>query len=305
MKKLVFLAMVSLLPFQAFCNPFSANPEGVGIAAFNIRIFGRSKMKKPEVVRHLVRITKRYDIVLIQEILDKSGTAIRKLLGEVNRSDSYRMVLGERIGRSSMKEQYAFPYRPSKLEVLGHYQYPDEGRPDDSFHREPLAVRFRVLKTGFDFLLIAIHTDPDEAVGEIDRLAAVYDASAVKLGDGGALILGDFNADCSYVKRRDWAGIRLRKDRRFTWLIGDSADTTVSKNTDCAYDRFVAVGGVSSRVRGAKVFRFGIRIDERTGFECQRSLSSRAGSRVAPVNTQPCITAAGNCLDRRSKKLYP
>lgn len=52
------------------------------------------------------------------------------------------------------------------------------------------------------------------------------------------MFLGDFNADCSYVKQSDWASIRLRSSDVFKWLIPDSADSTVGKS-DCAYDRWV------------------------------------------------------------------
>lgn len=55
------------------------------------------------------------------------------------------------------------------------------------------------------------------------------------------LFLGDFNADCSYVREQDWAAIRLRSSEVFKWLIPDSADTTVG-NSDCAYDRIVVCG---------------------------------------------------------------
>lgn len=55
------------------------------------------------------------------------------------------------------------------------------------------------------------------------------------------LFLGDFNADCSYVRAHDWPGIRLRSSEIFKWLIPDSADTTVGKS-DCAYDRIVVCG---------------------------------------------------------------
>lgn len=55
------------------------------------------------------------------------------------------------------------------------------------------------------------------------------------------LFLGDFNADCSYVREQDWGDIRLRSSEVFKWLIPDSADTTVG-NSDCAYDRIVVCG---------------------------------------------------------------
>lgn len=55
------------------------------------------------------------------------------------------------------------------------------------------------------------------------------------------LFLGDFNADCSYVRAQDWPAVRLRSSEVFKWLIPDSADTTVG-NSDCAYDRIVVCG---------------------------------------------------------------
>lgn len=54
------------------------------------------------------------------------------------------------------------------------------------------------------------------------------------------IIAGDFNADCSYVTGREWAGVRLRTDPRFEWLLGDDIDSTVG-NSNCAYDRSVDV----------------------------------------------------------------
>jgi hypothetical protein len=50
------------------------------------------------------------------------------------------------------------------------------------------------------------------------------------------MILGDLNADCSYVPQSQWPNISLRTREEFIWWIGDSVDTTV-KSTDCAYDR--------------------------------------------------------------------
>lgn len=51
------------------------------------------------------------------------------------------------------------------------------------------------------------------------------------------IILGDLNADCSYVTIKGWRAVRLRSDPKFRWLIGDEQDTTVREKTHCAYDR--------------------------------------------------------------------
>ncbi len=49
------------------------------------------------------------------------------------------------------------------------------------------------------------------------------------------LLMGDFNADCSYVGKTKLKALKLKKSG-YHWLIPDDADTTVS-STDCAYDR--------------------------------------------------------------------
>ena len=37
------------------------------VATFNIKVFGKTKMSKPEIVEELVTIFERYDLVAVQE----------------------------------------------------------------------------------------------------------------------------------------------------------------------------------------------------------------------------------------------
>ena len=77
---------------------------------------------------------------------------------------------------------------------------------------------------------------PTDAVTEIDHLVDVYDDAKTRFGINDAIIMGDFNAGCTYVND-DWSSIRLATDHRFYWLINDVKDTT-SASTECAYDRY-------------------------------------------------------------------
>jgi len=85
-------------------------------------------------------------------------------------------------------------------------------------------------------VLIGVHTDPDEAVEEMEALVNVHSAVRRRWNTDDILIMGDLNADCRYASDRARRRLRLRTDRRFTWLIGDDVDTTTT-NTDCTYDR--------------------------------------------------------------------
>ena len=91
------------------------------------------------------------------------------------------------------------------------------------------------------FVAVGIHTSPEKAVEEISALADVFDGVKRSLGLDNVLIMGDFNAGCDYVKYESWPRIKLATDKRFIWLISNSADTT-TKGTDCPYDRLVVAG---------------------------------------------------------------
>ena len=227
-----------------------ANPDILTLGAFNVQVFGKSKMRKDGVLENLVAILSRYDVVLFQEIRDSSGTAIAGLMDALNAAtgNQYAIELSERLGRTSSKEQYAYIYKPSKVEVTSSYVFDDGPEPDDdAFEREPYVVHFSATQHDYDFTLVGIHTSPKHAFDEIDALFPVYEDAVAKLGDEDIILLGDLNASCNYVRQSRIDNLVLRQDQRFTWHIDDYADTTTS-NTKCAYDRFITSGTVTERV---------------------------------------------------------
>merc|ERR1712168_27109 len=214
--------------------------NSLNLATFNIQIFGKSKMSKPDVVKDLVQILTQYDIVVIQEIRDASQVSFPQLIEQLNGAsiDEYQGLMGPRVGRTSSTEQYGFIYKTKIANVVSTYQYPDLL---DDFERPPYVVTFQ-LNSGPTFGMINIHTKPSDAVNEISHLVDVYDAWEAQSTFGNdAIILGDFNADCNYVCKTCWDEIDLWTDDRFTWLVGNNADTTTG-STDCAYDRVVTAG---------------------------------------------------------------
>ncbi|XP_047388752.1 LOW QUALITY PROTEIN: deoxyribonuclease-1-like 2 [Sciurus carolinensis] len=240
------------------------------IGAFNIQSFGDSKVSDPACGSVIAQILAGYDVMLVQEVRDPDLSAVSVLMEQVNRvsKHEYGFVSSEPLGRDQYKEMYLFIYRKDAVSVVDTYQYPD---PEDAFSREPFVVKFSAPGTGKaspalrpsrpvrplqpltppplppppaaakELVLIPLHAAPHQAVAEIDALYDVYLDVIDKWGADDMLFLGDFNADCSYVRAQDWAAIRLRSSEVFRWLIPDSADTTVG-NSDCAYDRIVVCG---------------------------------------------------------------
>ena len=85
--------------------------------------------------------------------------------------------------------------------------------------------------------LVGIHTQPSKAAEEIDALSDVLDYVETELGAQNVVLLGDFNAGCSYVTGAQWEVNRLKGRADVTWTIADHTDTTVHA-TNCAYDRY-------------------------------------------------------------------
>uniref|UniRef100_G1MHM5 Deoxyribonuclease n=1 Tax=Ailuropoda melanoleuca TaxID=9646 RepID=G1MHM5_AILME len=233
----------------------AAGATALRIGAFNIQSFGDSKVSDPACGGIIAQILAGYDITLVQEVRDPDLSAVSALMEQINSVSrhEYSFVSSEPLGRDQYKEMYLFVYRKDAVSVVDTYQYPD---PEDAFSREPFVVKFSAPGSGEvppptprghpappagEFVLIPLHAAPHRAVAEIDALYDVYLDVIDKWGTDDLLFLGDFNADCNYVREGDWPSVRLRSSEVFKWLIPDSADTTVG-NSDCAYDRIVACG---------------------------------------------------------------
>ena len=181
--------------------PVRQDDRVIRIATFNIQAFGPTKSSKPEVMNILAGIVRHFDIVAIQEIRSRDQTLIEKFVSLINQGDAasgpriYGHVLGPRLGRTSSKEQYAYIFDTQSVEVGTVYTVDD---PEDMLHREPLVSQFRVRgpdpREAFTFILVNIHTDPDEAEQEVDTMADVYRVvRQASQGEDDVLLLGDFN----------------------------------------------------------------------------------------------------------------
>jgi len=239
------------------------------IAAFNVQRFGAAKMKDSVVVDILVKIVVQFDIILIQEIVDASEKAIQDLLEAVNNASEesayhYELAISPRLGRTNMKEQYAFLYRGNKVRVEDSCTYPD---PKDVFIREPFIVQFSssAVANLSEFTILSIHTQPSSAASEIDSLVDAHAWAVKKLGTSNVIIMGDFNAGGAFVRPLDWETNRLRQRAEYKWLIADHLDTTAT-NTLAAYDRIITWGeGMNDSVipYSASVYRY----DEEMGLD--------------------------------------
>lgn len=176
--------------------------DSIRVASFNIQVFGEQKINNPQVMPIIVEILRNFDVIAIQEI--RSQQDIMPLLIDMLNADGrfhYDYVIGPRLGRSHSKEQYAFVFDRSTIEVDRTQLYTVDD-PDDLLHREPLVGWFRARagEPAFTFSLVNVHTDPDEVDRELDVLDDVFYAvrdDARREDD--VIMLGDFNANDSHL----------------------------------------------------------------------------------------------------------
>lgn len=251
----ILLLMVGLGSAMRSTDVLDTDAGSVKVALFNIRHFGNGKMSQPAVVKNILRILDRYDLVFVMETRDFEKTSLvnlRRHLGD----DEWDYVTSEPVGRKSYKERYVYFYRPSVVTLMGTHLYDDV---KDDFEREPFMAEFKY-KSRFagsvvNVTFLGAHLTPDDVAHEMESLPDVISSARKRFSNSEAyLIMGDFNADCSYLNcgERDTMTL-LNTPELYTSLVPNKADTTVSPNTDCAYDRVIVTVHDRPKVKVANV----------------------------------------------------
>ncbi|XP_022604569.1 deoxyribonuclease-1-like [Seriola dumerili] len=235
------------------------------VAAFNAKNLGVKKVTDKTISRYLTKIISQYSVIVILEVVDKSGEAMKTLKQELNKTSCnrqrpYSMVASVQLGRDTYKEQFVCFYRQDEVTLTDFHQYEDNQAGDeDAFAREPFILRFSCPATDVeDLVLIPVHTKPEDSLKELDELYDVVDAVRKKWGTDNIMILGDFNADGRYLSKKKKEQIRILS-APYHWLIDDDVDTTTSNSNDNTYDRIVVYGDTMLEAvvpRSAKSFNF-------------------------------------------------
>uniref|UniRef100_A0A8P4KTI2 Deoxyribonuclease n=1 Tax=Dicentrarchus labrax TaxID=13489 RepID=A0A8P4KTI2_DICLA len=212
------------------------------IAAFNVQRLGMDKVGNKDVREKLIKIVSRYSVVVMLEVVDQTGEAMKFFLQELNKSGPhlYGIRSSQSLGRSTYKEKFVFFFRRNEVTLINYHQYKETA--EDTLAREPFMVRFECLDTVVkDLVLIPVHTKPEDAEIELDALEDVVEVARKKWKSDNIMILGDFNADGRYLSKKEKKRISIFSPD-YHWLIGDDVDTTTSNSTDHTYDRIVVFG---------------------------------------------------------------
>lgn len=221
----------------ALVGPEPLDVEQVRVGAFNIQVFGQAKLAKPEVMSALVEIAQHFDVLVVQEVRDRTEQTADEFLALINAESerSYEMYEGPRLGSTNSKEQYVLYFVPSRVELIFADVLAD---PERLFERPPLVA---FLQAGnFDFTLVAIHVRPDDAAAELEALATVARLILEENPDErDVILLGDFNADGRYFDEQQLPVVF--PPEMFQVVITDDMITTTK--TENTYDRIILTDG--------------------------------------------------------------
>jgi endonuclease/exonuclease/phosphatase family metal-dependent hydrolase len=242
--RLTFMLGMSFLFLTFYIPVFPQQNDTFRICTFNIQNFGKTKLSDSARVNLLAGIIRKYEIVAVQEVSDVSGTIPGAFRDIINKKGdrSYAVVCSKRTGEQTddrtSQEQYAFYYDSAVFSLMtAPVLYNDSAH--DYFAREPYTARFKAKIGNFSFVLITIHTTPERAVEEIGSLDEVVKWAQKKYaGETEFIVVGDFNASCTYAKPAELDRLNIRGPNYF-WIVPDDVKTNLSAKSDCAYDRFV------------------------------------------------------------------
>ena len=231
-------------------------PQEIEIASWNLKRFGPSGAADEMRVAEMAEKISGFDIIAVQEIKDIQQTSPYILQDEIDEISEYGMVLSNRTGSfceakssSQISEQYAFYYDNETIRSLDSGQhYPNT---DCEFTREPFAARFVSAEFDHSFVLITLHIDPDDAVGETSALVNVFEWAKFQYPDeDDFILLGDLNADCSYASSSELDELDIRNGD-YQWIIPDGTNTNIAESSSCAYDRMIIGDGGSEEYLGS------------------------------------------------------
>jgi endonuclease/exonuclease/phosphatase family metal-dependent hydrolase len=249
MRKAFTLLFALLLSFTA-CTQTTTPPvdttspsDKVRIGAFNIEIFGPTKVGRTNTLTVLAKIASTYDLLAIEEVGSNGSTATEPTCTTV--MDTYVARINQIVGSDSYAyvrgNQYAIVYRKGEFQVISSGLYSGS----QSFTYTPLTAYLKSTIGNLDFAMVVIHTSPSVASTEIPTLKTAMTEVSTLYSEPDVICLGDFNADGSYYSEGTGNDLAGFPSSTYITAIPNSADTTVAPSSN-TYDRIELSSSMAS-----------------------------------------------------------
>lgn len=234
-----------VLMFVVSSDCFLLKSSTVKIASFNLRRYSVTKAtSNPQTNTYIAKILLRYEMIFLQEIIDlsKENRVVSQLLSHLHKqskSIKYESIISPPLGSTSYKERLVYLVRtkPGRVQILSSHVY--NGSVSHLFERSPFILHVKLSKrSSRPTIFIGVHLKPDAVYEEFRHLRTVIDELPPK---SSVVLLGDFNADCSYLNNVKKKELRKSYFQDFHWLIDDRTETNLLES--CSYDRILVSAG--------------------------------------------------------------
>ena len=203
-------------------NP-QATYEPLKIACWNIQMYGQAKAHNETLVEYYAEQLSKFDIFIIQEIIDKKGSAVNAIGKRLPKKMGYKSIISKRAGHiPAEREQYAIFYN-NRVSLIAYQDFTDEYK--GVFERPPFSATFLV--NNWTFTLYTLHAYQDNVAIELTSLETIIGTTKQD-----TLIMGTLYTDGIYYNEtvethfKDWI-----------WQLND-IDTTVTPD-ESSYDRII------------------------------------------------------------------
>ena len=196
----------------------------IRIATFKVQAFGAQKSGDRMVTTRLTEICRQFDLIALQEIRSSQKNMLPDFVRALNSAGGqYGFVISPHVGRSKDKEQTAYVFDQSRIQLDDSFSYTIND-PDDVLQREPFVGWFRArgphMDNAFTFTLANFHLDSQQPELELAYLSELHRIIRKDgRGEDDVILLGNFNADDRGLEF-------ARQKSGLDWVLNNTATNT-------------------------------------------------------------------------------
>lgn len=166
--------------------------------------FGPTKLANRDVRAYVAKITRRFDVMAVQQVASIERDLIPRLVDEINAGENrYEFLLGPSTGPRDRGEQLAFIFDSTRVEVDRGQTYTVDD-PEHRFTFDPLVAWFRAREPdaseAWTFSMVNVRVDMPRASEEVAMLPGLMAAVADDgRGEDDVVLAGLMQADDAYL----------------------------------------------------------------------------------------------------------
>lgn len=171
------------------------------VGNFNIQNLSSKKLTNDFVLKSLINIISDYDVLFIVELCDIE--AIDTLCKELNKSNNnkYKYGCSKKTGKTACTAEYIGFIYSNNVTFNNQLDYHTINNLSFDFTRDPLLLNFTISNN--QYIFIVSHICPTNVFNELNYMNIISNELYDKLNHTKIVILGDFNADGSYLSNKN------------------------------------------------------------------------------------------------------